>query len=461
MRRGALFLLVLLLPGCVYYNGMYNANKYAKRARKAQAEGRTFEAQGYWAQAEVRADSVVVRHPNSSWTDDAQLIRGEAMVNRGDCDGARPALEQASFSRDSPKVARQAQALLGQCLLTAGDYAGADRAFVALMASPDTAFSQPARLQHARILRMDGDYQAALEALDGMRGTAVDDERAADYAGLGDLAQATPLIEAALARQDLSVAWDSTLAGVGRVDPALASRYTAEVTALPGLNGERRDALLIADAARLMRSDPDSALARLRQAAAANPVTDQSLVAQLRINQYQLSQADTLEDLERARAGLRTLADIGGPSSVVAIHYLRILDRVRAYRDSITPGGAEGDLATFVLAEAVRDSLPAPRIAAQLFGTVPAWWPASPYAPKALLALAALEPTDADAIFRRAETEYPDSPYLLLVDGEVTPAVVALEDSLQRYSVAQATPAVRPAPGRRAPAGQRQQDELK
>ena len=460
MRRAAL-LLILLLPGCVYYNGMYNANRYAKRARKAQAEGRTFEAQGYWAQAEVRADTVVARHPNSSWTDDAQLIRGEAMVSRGDCAGAAPALEQASFSRDSPKVARQAQALLGQCLLLAGDYVGADRAFVALMESHDTAFSRPATLQHARILRMDGEYQAALQTLDGMQGPAVDDERAADYAGLGDLAQATPLIEAALTRQDLSVPWDSTLAGVGRVDPALASRYTAEVAALPGMNGERRDALLIADAARLMRTDPDSALARLHQAAAANPVTDQSLVAQLRINQYVLSQADTLADLENARAGLRTLADIGGPSALAAIHYLRILDRVRVYRDSITPGGAEGDLATFVLAEAVRDSLPAPRIAGELFGTVPAWWPASPYAPKALLALAALEPTDADSIFRRAETEYPDSPYLLLVGGEVTPAVLALEDSLQRYSADQAAPARRATPGRRAPATQPRQDELK
>lgn len=76
--------LLLLLTGCVYYNGMYNANRFASRARKAELNGRTFEAQEFWAQAEVRADTVVARHPDSKWTDDAQLIRGEAMVQRKD-----------------------------------------------------------------------------------------------------------------------------------------------------------------------------------------------------------------------------------------------------------------------------------------------------------------------------------------------------------------------------------------
>ena len=36
MRRGA-WVLLLLLTSCVYYNGMYNANRLANRARKAEA----------------------------------------------------------------------------------------------------------------------------------------------------------------------------------------------------------------------------------------------------------------------------------------------------------------------------------------------------------------------------------------------------------------------------------------
>ncbi len=469
-RRGAgpvkrlLPLLLLPLAGCVYYNGMYNANRFAERARKAEAQGRTFEAQGYWAQAEVRADTVVARHPNSTWADNAQLIRGEAMVHRNDCAGAIPALEAASFSGDSPDVAQQAQILLGGCYLAAGNLDGADKAFVALMTSPDSAVRQKARLEHARILRMHGEYQAALTTLDGLQGSVFDAERAADYGGLGDLAQAVPLIDQALARQDLTVPWDSTLAGVGRVDPGLASRYTTAVLALPGLSTETRDQLLLADGLRLLATNPDSGLARLRAAGSADPVTFASLSARLRVAEYIIGQADTLAQLELAREELTSLSEVGGPASIQAIRYLRILTRIRTYVDSVAPGSIQGDLATFSLAEAVRDSLPAPRIAAELFATIPAWWPASPYAPKAMLALAALEPAQADSIFLRIEAEYPGSPYLLLVAGDVTPAVLALEDSLQAYTgggAAGRTPAGRRAPAAGAPPGQRPQDELK
>jgi hypothetical protein len=354
--------------------------------------------------------------------------------------------------------------LLGGCYLAAGNLEGADKAFVALMTSPDSAVRRQARLEHARILRMHGEYQAALTTLDGLEGPVFDAERAADYSGLGDLAQAVPLIDQALARQDLTVPWDSTLAGVGRVDPGLASRYTTAVLALPGLSTETRDQLLLADGLRLLATDPDSGLARLRAAGAADPVTFASLIARLRLAEYVLGQADTLAQLELAREDLTSLSEVGGPASIKAIHYLRILTRARTYLDSVSPGSIRGDLATFSLAEAVRDSLPTPRIAAQLFAAIPAWWPASPYAPKALLALAALEPAQADLILHAIECDYPGSPYLLLVAGDVTPAVLALEDSLLAYTTggpAGRTPAGRRAPGAAPPAGQRPQDELK
>ena len=464
MKRGAL-LLLLALTGCVYYNGMYNANRFAKRAQKAQAQGRTFEAQGYWAQAEVRADTVIARHPESSWVDDAQLIRGEAMVARKDCAGAVPALEAASLSLDSPKVAERAKILLSGCLVQAGNYAAADRIFRELMASSDTAISRPARLEHARVLRLDGEYQAALTTLEGLQGPAATAERTADYANLGDLAHAVPLIDSALARGDSSLPWEAILAGVGRVDPGLASRYTSEAVALAGLPAQTRDQLLLADGMRLLQIDPDSGLARLGEAGSAKPATAASLAARLQIIDYIIGQADTLSQLERARLPLDSLRSMGGLTSIPASRYLRVLDRARAYGDSISPDRSEGDLATFVLAEAVRDSLPAPRIAAELFSTVPAWWPTSPYAPKALLALAALEPAQAESIFHTLECVYPESPYLQLVAGEVTPAVLVLEDSMLAYANGGVNPGNQrrgqPSASPRAPAGQRSADDLK
>jgi hypothetical protein len=301
--------------------------------------------------------------------------------------------------------------------------------------------------------------------LEPLHGPGPDHERAADYAGLGDLAQAEPLIADALARKDISVPCDSTLAAIGRVDPGLASRYTSEVAALPGLPIEYRGQLLVTDGMRLLSSNPDAGLARLQEAAAAQPVTDASLVARLRIGEYLMRTADTLSQIELARPGLTSLSEVGGPSAIAAIRYLRILNALQIYADSVGPGTPRGDLTTFLLAESVRDGLPAKRIAAELFATVPAWWPASPYAPKALLALAALEPAQAESIMHTIERVYPESPYLVLVAGQVTPAVLALEDSLQAFTggiTGAPAPGVRRAPGAAgAPTGQRQQDELK
>ncbi len=459
--KRALPLVLLLAGGCVYYNGMYNANRLANRARKAERNGQTFAAQGFWAQAQVRADTVIARYPTSSWADDAQLIVGEAMMSRGDCAGAIPALEQATLSRDSPKVAEQAQVRLGACQVQVGNLAAADRAFVALMESSDTSVRNLARVQHARILRLDGAYQAALDALEGLTGPVAVSERTICYAALGEVTEARPLLDQALARNDTTLPWGVALAGIGRVDPGLASQYTTAVAAMPGLPGETRDDLLVADGLRLAPTDPDSALARLRAAAAAKPVTEASLRARLRISDQIIGQADTLAQLELARPDVAPLAEFGGPSAISAINYLRVLDRARGYLDSVPPGAPQGDLATFVLAESVRDVLPAPRIAAQLFAAVPALWPTSPYAPKALLALAAMREDEVESIVETLWSTYPDSPYVLLVAGEVTPAVLALEDSLLAYSTgggaAGRTPAVRRAPA----AGQRQQDDLK
>lgn len=463
-RRGAWLLLALPLAGCAYYNGMYNANRFAHRAQKAQAEGRTFEAQGYWAQAELRADTVIARHPESRYVDDAQLIRGEAMVVRGDCTGAIPALEVASLSRDSPKVAERANQLLGECRMAAGDLARADIAWVELLSSPDTALRAEAQLQHARVQRSLGDYAGALATLGSQSGAPADMERAAAYAGLGDVAHAQPLLDSALARQDPTAPWDSILAGLGRVDLAVASGYAGRVVRIPGLPPEARDQILLADGLRLLRVVPDSGLARLRQAADASPVTKAALQARLVLAEFTLSLADSLPDLEAAREALQSLGEVGGPSAMQALRYLQVLDRARGYRDSVPPGSPNGDLATFVVGEAVRDGLPTPRVARQLFAAVPAGWPASPYAPKALLALAAMEPDSAEALVQRIQAEYPESPYLLLAEGTVTPAVLALEDSLLLYAAGGARPA---APGRRAPAGnrppagQRTEDELK
>ena len=69
-----------LLGGCVYYNGMYNTNRLAKSAWKAERDGRVFEASNLWGQVITRADSLVMRHPRSKYAAEANVLRGLALA---------------------------------------------------------------------------------------------------------------------------------------------------------------------------------------------------------------------------------------------------------------------------------------------------------------------------------------------------------------------------------------------
>jgi Tetratricopeptide repeat len=456
---------LLLLGGCAYYNGMYNAKRLAGRAEQAERDGRTFEAQGLWAQAEVRAESVVVRHPKSKWVDDAQLIRGLSRLRRKDCAGALSPLEAASLSSDSPEVAEQANFYLGECRLELGDIIGADAAFSRVLESPDSARRENARLQHARVLRSSGRYAEALAALDGVSGPLADGERAAALAGLGRLDESAPLIAQAVERGDLTFPWDSILAAVGRRDAREATRLVDRVAQMPDVTPDQRDRWLSADGARLLPIDTAAGLARLGQVADAQPPTNASVVAQLRLVEHRLQGARTTAEAEQARPALSRLSEIGGPASIAALGYLRALDRLATYRDSVVPETPQGDLLTFLAAETARDSLRSTAIAADLFRRLPGTWPSSPYGPKALLALATLEPATADSLRVVLEMQYGESPYLTYLRGESAPALKPLEDSLQAFTLARSRPSRqdrRPAgaPGA-APSDRRQAGELK
>ena len=79
------FWLVLLTVaiGCAYYNGLYNANRLADEARKAEREGRRSEARPLWTQVAVKAESVATRYPDSSYRDDALHLQGHEVTERG------------------------------------------------------------------------------------------------------------------------------------------------------------------------------------------------------------------------------------------------------------------------------------------------------------------------------------------------------------------------------------------
>ena len=118
MRRLPLGLLVAGLAlggaGCAYYNGMYNANKFAREAAQSERAGRMDEARDRWRSAATHAESLTVRHPASRWVSDALLVEGRAFVHLGSYAEAVPVLAQAVQRARNGAQRSEALVLLGQ-----------------------------------------------------------------------------------------------------------------------------------------------------------------------------------------------------------------------------------------------------------------------------------------------------------------------------------------------------------
>ena len=59
--RVALAVVLVLLGGCSYYNGMYRVDHLAGQARSAEREGRTFTATSLWGQGATTCASQAPR----------------------------------------------------------------------------------------------------------------------------------------------------------------------------------------------------------------------------------------------------------------------------------------------------------------------------------------------------------------------------------------------------------------
>jgi hypothetical protein len=441
-----------LLGGCVYYNGMYNTNRLANSARKAERDGRTFEANNLWGQVITKAESLVVRHPRSKYASEANVLRGLALARLSQCPAAVAPLGQVTLLDRSDDLVEEAVLALGRCQLELGDVAMADLAFARVIDSHDQARRREARSRHARVLRMTGRYE---EALAVMRETP-DPSNRSDFllalAGDGQTGEALAMADSLLASGDTTFAWDSVVAALGRQDPRAASSLVDRLQNDPRATDAVRAERLYDDAIRLAAADSARAMARLNEAARVPGTHEGGERARLRLLRLALGNARTLDDLPPLGDSLAVLAARSSGSALEASALTGIVARLRLLPDSTGPGVPLGDLRLFLGAEAARDSLGAAALAAGLFRRLADDWPASPYAPKALLAAGQLDPAGADTSLARLDSLYADSPYLAVVRGGDAPGYRALEDSLAAFAATQLVAgARRQAPGVRPP----------
>ncbi|MEP7176780.1 MAG: hypothetical protein ABI860_09535, partial [Gemmatimonadales bacterium] len=223
-RRAALLVLVAtLLGGCVYYNGMYNTHRLAKSARKAERDGRVFEANNLWGQVITRAESLVVRHPRSKYANEANVLRGLALARLDQCPAAIGPLGRLSLLEQTGDLVEESALALGRCRLEVGDPAFADLAFVRVIDSRDPARRREARFYHARALRMSGRYEEALAVIRETPDARARNDLLLSLAATGRGDEALALADSLLAAKDTTLAWDSVTATLGRRDPRMAS----------------------------------------------------------------------------------------------------------------------------------------------------------------------------------------------------------------------------------------------
>jgi tetratricopeptide (TPR) repeat protein len=413
---------------------MYNANRLARAAEKAEREGRTFDASSLWGQVGVKADTVLARHSDSQWADDARLLRGKSYQRLGDCNSAVTVLREVLVSSSDSAITEEAAFLLGRCYQELGNTDEAGHAFERLINSSDPARRKEALYHYGRSLRMGGRYPDALEFLARSDDPRSAGERAAALAGVGRIEESLALAESLLVAGDTAAPWDSTLALIGRHDLARASALTDRVIARLPATPLRQAAWVLADGERLLHQDFGAGKQRLEQAIQLGSDGPAASQAQLLLLRARMERIDTPDSLRLVRSDLDNLLQTGGPTGMQLGRYMRISTLVLAALDSAAAGASSSDLRLFLAAELARDSLEMARFGIAVWRRILTDYPASPYAAKAWLAISALDQRAADSTEAVLFARYPDNPYTLAFRGMDAPGFAALEDSLLRFS---------------------------
>lgn len=422
----------LLLSGCVYYNGLYNAERLFEEGEVHRREGRDSLARARFDDVVRKAASGYRRDPDGAWADDALLLMGRAYLRLGRLREARPALAAARERADAEPVRLTAALSLGVADAMVGDVDGA------------TALLNGAiRELPPGPLRAEGHLWRGVALLEA-------GERDAGWWDLDQAATAPGVrLDAALARVTWGIAAvnpDRVREGMTRLLRFREAGFRVDtVAALAWRAAERWDPLTAAgflagaDTARwertsrgmilltraaLLRASGDSTGALAEVGRVADGFGPAAAEARLRLAGWQLAHAN---DLEEVRAALPLLLPAAGAPAVAAR-----IGEIRAVLELSERGFSE-PLAWFAAAEAARDGLEATAVARGLFLAYADAAPSDPWVAKALLAALAISPDEGDRAWLRGRLEgRGESPYVLAALGEPALGLEELEEELAR-----------------------------
>ena len=406
--------------GCVYYNGMWSAERFARQARRAETHGQETEARTLWLRAAVKAESVAVRHPESRWADDALVLRAEGLVRAGGCVRADTALARVRDLSEPPALSERARLATAECDLVAGRYGAALATLEPLLESGDAQRRSRAAYLAGRAAWGQGDGARAAELLTRSRHPAAPTTRARVLLESGRTAAGLALLDSLVTRRFVEAEWSDLLATAAHdASPAAASAVLDNLLQRGPVPPDAAARLLMADGdRRAAAGEQPAAVARYIAAATAAPDVATGDAARARRLRMLATDARNLDDVDAIATELSRLRAAGDQRA-----FSGLLAQIRR---------SETDAAAFRAAELARDSLHAPVLAAQLFRDLQVRWPQSVFAPKAIVAAIALEPRAADSLGAVLERDYPASPYTLAWQGQHAPGFAAAEDSLAR-----------------------------
>jgi tetratricopeptide (TPR) repeat protein len=414
--------------GCAYYNGLYNANRLAREATRAEREGRTGEARSLWSQAAVKAESVASRHRNSKYWDDALLLQGRALFRTGSCNQAVEPLAVVADSSTDARLGIEARLLRGECHLQLREPESTLVAVGPVLTLGEAADQSRAHLLRGQaLIRLGRDAEALEELAASGRGEAEFD-RAMALTRLGRRPEAvTTLEELAGGLYDEGL-WLPVLDSVGAGEPASVSGLVDRLAADPTRGVGERLRLWLHDGRRwLAAGDSATAGSRFGQVRGLAPDSVEGRSARAHLAVFAARRATSWSEVSDLLDSLNDVLRLGGEPVRVGGAHLGVLTRAHA---GLAENGTA--LGLFLAAEDVRDSLVNPELAVSLFAEVEQLYGASALAPKSLLAIAALRPDASDSMVGVLRDRYPASPYALVLAGGGSAAFQAIEDSLLR-----------------------------
>lgn len=410
MRRPAAVLGLLLVAGCAYLNGVYNARQAEKRGDRHARAGRVAQAVAAYESTATQAETLLVRHVGTDWVREARYLAGRGWALSGHCDRAIPHLEVILRPGVLPAERRDRATLaLGICRVTENDAAGGRAMLAPLAAARDRDVARQAALWAARASLALGQRDSALSYFRVIGDGASDWEMVAHHLSLNELPAAESALVRRVADGDASP----------RLEPSLL-----ELWARGGRSGVER-VLTAADSSRLsptrlgrlhivigdlgLEAAIDSAaLAHFERASRVSRDTLVSREAAARRTAMAVRGASSPAELEAAVAAARNRAR--GTEILRRLEDNLLLLKLLERRNDATEAGM------FLAAEVARDSLRAPLLARAMFRRIADGSPRSPFAAKALLAAAALTPDSADVLMTAARERFPGSPYTALAE---------------------------------------------